>query len=302
MAITDVRTKINTILSEGKRKGKRPMDPHKKTRQGAPEATVTDAGACCESEVFEEVTASTLSPMANQVLDILRQQMEQGQFQSLSQEIIQQIKASMPDKEGEIDTAFKELEANGLISISDGGISAGQAPEPHVLRDCTVEAVQAEADRILREFSFLGGRKKSLEGQTVNVGGETGEVIVDQGDGELYVRFHNGTSEWVQAASAEVGLETATYIAPVAQMQTLIDTLSAPGSKFADRRSGWQWSISQYGNKNVAQCDVTAPKSFHKQLSSLFLSKAELRGMRESVELTAAGIKLAVESLTIIKK
>lgn len=300
MAITDVRTKINSILSEGVKK---PKDPHQKSRRGAPEATAAEA--CCESEVFEEVTdAQGLTPAANMVLGILRQKLEQGQFQVLSQDVIEQLKAAKPDQEGEIEQGFEQLKAKGLISVSDGGISMGGMPDEHVLRDCTVEDVEREADRIIREFSFMRRGNKSLEDQGVyhGVSGRAGTALVDQGGDEVAVRFDDGKVEWMPKTGLEVGLKTATYIAPIDHMQMLINKLTAPGSKFANPLSGWHWSISQYGNANIAQCEVKAPASFHKELSTMFVSKDQLKGMRETVELTVAGVQLAVESLSFVKK
>lgn len=308
MAITDVRSKIKGILSEGAKK--KPKDPHKKDRMGAPEATGTDgADACCESEMFEEVTsAPDLSPMANMVLGTLRQRLEQGNFQSLTQEVIEQIKASHPDKEGEIEQAFEELKAKGLISVSDGGISVGQpAQDEHVLRDCTVEHVAAEADRILREFSFLRRGNNSLEGQDVYhlETGRRGNVIADNGDGEVAIRYGLDDVAWHPRDEVDVDMETKTYLAPIGAMQELIKRLTGKGSKFSDPEHGWQWKIEEFGaggQTGVYQCQVKAARSFHRELSNLFLTKDQVMAMNESVELTTAGLQLAVENLTFVPK
>lgn len=283
MAITDVRSKINIILAEGK-KARKPKDPHKKTRQGAPEATAADCAAVCEDEVFEEVVAAQgLTPMANQLLDILRQKMEQGQFQVLALDIIDQIKAANPDRGAEVDAAFEQLKAQGLITVNDVGIS-------------TTPDVETPP---LSEF-FRKNQKSDFTDKAIvsGVDGRPGMALADDGT-EVAVRWDGEEGiQWVPRELVELPgeMETRSYIGPTDKMNDLIHHLQKVkfGRRDIDTTKG-----------KVTQYDVEAPAHFHTDFQRTFNKVTNVhpnKFYRETVELTDVGIRMVIENLIVRKK
>lgn len=294
MAITDVRTKINTILAEGAKKPGKPKDKDKKKRQGAPEAKtpLTDPGdICCESDVFEEVmSAPGLSPMANELLNLLRQRMEQGHFQVLTLDVIDQIKTANPNKDGEIDAAFEELKAKGLISVNDGGISTAAEHE----------------DRPINEFFKRQKSPEDLTDQPIVsvVDGREGLALVDDGS-EVAVRWAGEqrivwvARELVEKPGAE---ETRAYYGPTDQVDSFTnDFMSKNSGGAAPQYSRHDFS---HDGQRYTKYQFTAAPHVHNRFNRAFnvATKARAHPFRESVELTEAGIKLAVESLTLVAK
>lgn len=289
MAITDVRTKINTILTEDAKKAKKkPKDPHKKTRQGAPEATAPVGDGVCESEVFEEVTMSqNLTPMANELLGLLRQLMDQGQFQVLTLDVVDKIKAAHPDKGGEIDAAFEELKANGLITVKDGGISTAADTEEHPIN----------------EFFKRGkAEPEDLTDQPIvsSVDGRPGLALVDDGT-EVAVRWDGEQRiQWVPRELVEPpgAMETHSYIGNTGRIDSMMDMLRNSKAKYSRRDFS-------HGGEDFTKYEITAPghmhTGFHREFNKLN-NEHPNHFYRESVELTEAGIKLAIESLTLVPK